>query len=278
LSDACNLHPPHIPLEHKLKFDGTERTYFILLPEEFDPDSTYWPLVFVHGGGGNARTNPKAIAMRRVADEMNLSVILIIPEFITIDKQVSRFPSIGEGAFLEAVLGNARTEFNLHEKILLTGYSMGGQFSHRFALTHPSMVKACAAFAAGTWSTADGRLLIEGLGEVKDPKAFLSDRNNASKVPGRLHDIFDARTAQVAGLSPSEGAQEVPFLIMCGTLDPRYEIAVVFASSLRENGFTVETAWPKTPHSSESDDYRFEFGKFSEAAIRFFLKHINDAI
>jgi pimeloyl-ACP methyl ester carboxylesterase len=247
------------------------------LPEKFDPDTSYWPLVFVHGGGGNARTNPKAITMRRVADEMGLPAILIVPEFITRDKQVSRFPSLGEGAFLESVLGNACTEFRLYEKILLSGYSMGGQFSHRFALSNPSMVKACAAFSAGTWTTPDGRLLIEGYGEVKDPRTFLTNRDNAKKVPERLHDAFDARTAEVAGLSRSEGAEGVPFLIMCGTLDSRYDIAVEFASSLRKKGFVVETAWPKTPHSSESGKYMVEFDKFTEAAIRFFKKHTKDA-
>jgi poly(3-hydroxybutyrate) depolymerase len=275
LSDAGN---PEINLERRLRFGGTERAYFVSLPREFDPDLTYWSLVFVHGGGGNARKNPKAIAMRRVADEMNLPAVLIMPEFITRDKQVSRFPSLGEGAFLEAVLENARTEFKLHEKILLNGYSMGGQFSHRFALTNPRKVKACAAFAAGTWTTPNGRLLIEGHGEVKDPRAFLSNRNNSGRVPERLNDIFDARTAEVAGLPASNGAEEVPFLVMCGTLDTRYDIAVEFASSLRNGGFTVETAWPKTPHSSESDEFRFEFGKFTEAAVRFFLKHTSESV
>ena len=261
------------PLTCNLTFQGTERTYFVALPNGFDPDNTYWPLVVVHGGGGNARTNSKAIVMRRTADELNLPAIMILPEFVTDDKQLSRFPLLGEGTFLKEVLKDVRAEFRLHEKILLNGYSMGGQFSHRFALSNPDMVRACAAFAAGTWSTPDGRLLIEEYGEVKNPKAFLSTKENAKKVPERLHDLFDARTGAIVSLPAADGAEKVPFLVMCGTIDTRFSIAVEFASCLRESGFTVETQWPKTPHSSKSGKYRSEFEKYPEHAIRFFKKH-----
>ncbi len=264
------------PLTRTIEFQGAERTYFVALPKGFNPDKTYWPLVVAHGGGGNARTNPKAIAMRRIADERNLPAILILPEFITADKEVSRFPVLGEGAFLKAVLEQVHAEYKLYEKILLCGYSMGGQFAHRFALANPDLVQACAAFAAGTWTTPDGRLLIEAYGEVKDPKAFLSSPENAEKVPERLRDLFDARTAEVAGHPAAEGAEKVPFLVMCGTLDTRFSIAQEFAASLRESGFTVETEWPRTPHSSNSEEYRSEFEKYSKHAVLFFRKHTGE--
>ncbi|GMV94469.1 MAG: hypothetical protein AMXMBFR82_42470 [Candidatus Hydrogenedentota bacterium] len=261
------------PLTRTIEFNGAERTYYVSLPRDFDQETKYWPLVVVHGGGGNARENPKAIAMRRLADDAGLPALLILPEFITDDKQVSRFPALGEDAFLKAVLADVRTAYKLHEKILLNGYSMGGQFAHRFALANPDMVLACAPFAAGTWTTPDGRLLIEEYGEVRDPKAFLSNSENATKIPERLRDLFDARTADVAGLPAAEGANAVPFLVMCGTLDTRFSIAQAFAESLQESGFAVETAWPETPHGSSSSEYAAEFEKYPEHAVQFFLKH-----
>jgi pimeloyl-ACP methyl ester carboxylesterase len=263
----------YAPLSRTFEFRGAERTYFVALPCDFNPDNTYWPLVVVHGGGGNARANPKAIAMRQFADQLNLPAILILPEFITDDKQLSRFPVLGEDAFLKDVLKNARTEFKLHEKILLTGYSMGGQFSHRFAFANPDLVQACAAFAAGTWTIPDGRLLIETYGEVQDPKDFLSNPENATKIPERLHDLFDARTVDVAGIPAGDGAKSVPFLVMCGTLDTRFSIAQAFAASLRDSGFDVATAWPETPHGSGPEKYATEFEKYPEHAVQFFLKH-----
>ncbi|MCL4691758.1 MAG: hypothetical protein KJ060_04515 [Candidatus Hydrogenedentes bacterium] len=262
----------YAPLTRTIEFDGAERTYYVALPRDFDPETIYWPLVVVHGGGGNARENPKAVAMRRLADDVGLAAILILPEFITDDKQVSRFPALGEDAFLKAVLADIRTAYKLHEKILLNGYSMGGQFTHRFALANPDMVLACAPFAAGTWTTPDGRLLIEQYGEVRDPKAFLSNPANAAKIPERLRDLFDVRTANVAGLPAADGAKAVPYLVMCGTLDTRFSIAQAFATSLQESGFAVETAWPDTPHGLNSEEYQAEFEKYPTYAVQFFLK------
>jgi poly(3-hydroxybutyrate) depolymerase len=261
------------PLKRTFKFQGAERIYYVLQPQDYDPKATYWPLAAVHGGGGKAHANKHAHAMREMADEMGLPAILILPEFITADKQVSRFPELGEAAFLEEVLRRTREEFKLGERILLTGYSMGGQFAHRFALAHPERVQACAPFAAGTWTTPDGTLLIEGYGPMDDPKSFLASKENAKLVPERLHDLFDARTAAVAGRPAAPGAERVPFLVMCGTLDPRLPIAREFAESLQRLRYTVETAWPATPHSSDSEEYAAEFRKYAQHAIAFFKKH-----
>ena len=114
------------PLVRSLEYGGQKRDYFVALPDDFDAEATYWPLVVVHGGGGNARKNPMAIAMRRLSDELGLPAILILPEFITVDKQVSRFPVLGEAGFLKAVLEQARTEFKLHPQDAVERLLHGG--------------------------------------------------------------------------------------------------------------------------------------------------------
>jgi len=83
-----------------------------------------------------------------------------------------------------------RRRFPLRSMILLTGYSRGGQFAHRFALAHPSQVEAVGPFASGTWTTPGGRFLVEGLDEVRNAWEFFSNEGNASAVPGRLRDLF----------------------------------------------------------------------------------------
>lgn len=266
------------PTPQTILHQGVTRTYYTVLPGDFDPGATYWPLVVVHGGGGKADANKQAIALRRLADESALPAILILPEFITKDKQVSRFPALGEDAFLKAVLADLRTQFKLRVRILLTGYSMGGQFTHRFALANPELVQACATFAAGTWTTPDGKLLIEEFGEVVQPREFLLNKENARLVPERLHDLFNARTAAVAGLPAAKGAEKIPFLVMCGTLDPRHGISVQFFESLLAAGYTAEAAWPATPHSSDDERLATEFAKYPETAISFFLKHANHPV
>lgn len=258
---------------HQLTYNGDERAYYVLLPEPYDPDRIHWPLVVIHGGGGNARDNWKAHAIRREADKQRLDAIVIAPKLHVKDKQPSRFPSLGEGAFLKAVLDHARNEFKLRETILLNGYSMGGQFTHRFALQNPELVQACAPFAAGTWTTPQGTLLVQDYGEVRDPGTFLLDPANVHGIPERLHNLFDARTAVVAGKPAAEGASNVPFLVMCGILDPRLDIAQTFATRLAEAGFTVETGWPETPRGNPGGQYTEAFARYTGQTIDFFKRH-----
>ena len=262
------------PQLRTLLHDGVDRNYYVALPVDYDSTTTYWPLVVVHGGGGKAAQNAKARALRQIADKAGLDAIVIQPEFITADKQVSRFPALGEADFLLAVIEAVGAEFKVHEKILLNGYSMGGQFSHRFALAHPEIVQACAPFAAGTWSTPDGRLLIEEFGAVDDPHAFLSDLENGKKIPERLHDLFDPRVAEAARVVPADGADKVPFLVMCGTLDTRIGIAKEFVASLTTAGYTVEMAWPATPHGNPKGAYDAEFEMYAIHAADFFKRYV----
>ncbi|MDG2221408.1 MAG: hypothetical protein P8L85_08520 [Rubripirellula sp.] len=261
------------PSKHTFKYRASDRVYSVFLPSRFDSSAIYWPLVVVHGGGGRGVTNPKAIAMWRVANELELPVILITPDFNVEDKKFSQFPMLGEEAFLKAVLQQVQGKYKLHPKILLAGYSMGGQFSHRFALGNPDLVHACAALAAGTWTTPDGRLLIEDFGEVENAKEFLSSKQNAKRIPERLGGLFDSEVAQVADRPAAKDASKIPFLVMCGTLDTRFQIAQDFADSMRKSGFYIETEWPVTPHRSKGSKHNAEFAKYPQRVIEFFAGH-----
>ena len=134
-------------------------------------------------------------------------------------------------------------------------------------------MEAVAPFAAGTWTTPDGRLLIENIGEVDTPGAFLSNASNVSLAPKRLQGMFSPRVAQVAGTPAAPGTEKVPFLVMCGSLDTRFPIAQLFAKSLETAGYNIQTEWPRTPHGSRSvEEFKAEFKKYSERAIAFFMR------
>jgi len=175
------------PLRRTIDFEGSEREYFVRLPAKYREGKTYWLLVSVHGGGGNGRRHFLSTGIRRAADRIGLDAILVSPSFSNADFQASRFPILGEGRFLISVLEDLRGAYQLQPKILLTGYSRGGQFSHRFAFRNPKLVEAVAPFAAGTWTTPGGALLIESFGKVDNSEVFLSDRENRSLVTQRLH-------------------------------------------------------------------------------------------
>ena len=237
------------PIRRTLNFNGIEREYFVRLPKDYEGDQLYWPLVTVHGGGqSTGRSHFLAREIRDEANQIGLEAIVISPSFSNDDPQASRFPSLGEGAFLIAAVRDVAKNFNVRPTILLTGYSRGGQFTHRFALENPHLVEAVAPFAAGTWTCPDGTFLIEKHGEVNDPELFFTAPENATLVPERLNGMFTERVAHVAGRKAHPDSKQVPFLVMCGTLDPRIDIAQDFAQRLSDAGYSVRTQWPRTPH------------------------------
>jgi poly(3-hydroxybutyrate) depolymerase len=257
-----------------ISFRGMTREYFLHLPPGVDAAKSYWGLVVVHGAGDDGRCPFPNRAMARFVTESGLDAIVISPSFSNDDNNASRFPGLGEGEFLDEVLKDVRGRYTLRPRIFLTGYSRGGQFSHRYALAHPERVAAVAALASGTWTTPDGRFLIEKLGEITDVRAFLADSTNALRVPDNLRDLFQERVAPVAQIKAATGARNVPFLVMCGTLDPRLPIAQEFARSLQSLGYEVSVEWPRTPHGCEDaacwKEYRAEFEKYLRRTVDFF--------
>ncbi len=261
------------PIRKTLQHKGIEREYFVSPPRDYDPDAVYWGLLAAHGGGGNGRTFWMVERLRHLADELGLKAIVISPSFNLEDPAEESFPILGGIAFLDAVVEDAHLTYRLRPKILVTGYSRGGQFSHRYALWNPEKVEACAPLSAGSWTTPDGRLLITPTGEIETPESFLLSSSNAKEVSKTHQYLFDPRIAEVAGTPAKADAHRIPFLVMCGSLDERFEIAQSFVESLGCENFQVESLWPRTPHGGRNDEeYRTEFEKYPRGAIEFFLK------
>jgi pimeloyl-ACP methyl ester carboxylesterase len=250
-------------------FNEEEREYFVRLPRGLDSDRTYWLLVGVHGGGGNG-AGRVAGSIGLWTNRLGLDAIVVTPTFDQEDADAGRFPSLGEDEFLKSIITGLRQQYLLREQILLFGYSRGGQFSHRFALQNPELVRACAPLAAGTWTTPDGRFLVDGVGEVKDPRAYVIS-TNAEQV-GENQRTFSSRVVSVADLPAKPGAEKIPFLVMCGTLDTRIEIARAFAATLEAEGYKVQTEWPRTPHSPTEDFPMAEWDVFFRRATEFFIE------
>jgi hypothetical protein len=115
------------------------------------------------------------------------------------------------------------------------------------------------------------------LGEVRDPESYLASPQNAEGLPSSQKEYFVSRVAKVAGRPASSGAKRIPFLIMCGTEDPRFEMAKEFATILKSLGYLVDTAWPRTPHwdNAKHGKIRDEFKKYSQVVTEFFLRATN---
>ena len=171
------------PLQFVFEFEGREREYFVWLPANFDKSKKYWVLVIAHGGGevNSGRRFWMTKPIWKCAQQKGLDVIIVTPTFHKPDPIPERYP-IKEGQFLSEIIDRIKKDYKVFPKILLTGYSRGGQFSHRYTLWYPDRVQACAPFAAGSWTTPDGRLLDPALGEIKNPNEFLLSITDKEKL------------------------------------------------------------------------------------------------
>jgi len=265
-----------LPKRFSFKHRGVEREYFVRLPKNYDPTKRFWGLVVFHGGGGNGRNHWLVKDMYRAAMKADLPVIVISPTGSRTDPNEQRFPSLGDGGYLRRVLQDAKSRYRLNPKILLTGYSRGAQFAHRFALQNPEHVHACAPLAAGSWTSPDGTFQMYSFpGRVKDAAKFLGNPKNAADMPAPQRQLFVPAVAKAAGLKAAQGAKSIRFLVMCGMEDVRLPATRAFANSLTANGYQVDTAWPRTSHGGrDKTKYASEFLKYSRSTIGFFQRAI----
>ena len=257
------------PLRRTLTFQNQEREYFVWRPPKFDSSKQYWVVAAVYA-------NPMLRNLQKAIAASGLDALIISPTFRRDDINLVRFAVSPERDYFSEVIKAVRAEYVVKPRILLTGYSQGAQFAHRYAFAHPDEIEALAPLASGTWTTPNGRLLIEEIGEVRDARKFLSNKDNKKTVPDRLADLFTADVAAVAEIKAVKGTERIPVLVMCGTLDPRLPIAKEFASDLATSGYRVFTEWPRTPHVCARGDqkcgaeFRDEFYRYSTKTVEFF--------
>ena len=255
------------PIRRTITFQNTEREFFVWLPPKFDANRQYWLLAAIHA-------NVMLRGLQRAVAASGFDAIVISPTFRNDNLNLSRFPFSSEKDFFNEVIKAVRAQYSVKPKILLTGYSRGGQFAHRYAFAHPNDIEALAPLASGTWTTPDGRLLVEEIGEVRNARTFLAKRENAKSVPERLADMFDPEVAAVAEIKALPGSERIPILVMCGTLDPRLPIAQEFVRSIEALGYRVSAAWPRTPHVCPDakcmEEFGTEFDKYLTTTVEFF--------
>lgn len=272
LAFAIAAHAQSEPLRHTLQHEGAERDYYVRLPQNYDPAVRHWLVFAVHGGGGDGRTYWLADGLIRAVDATGFDAIVVAPSFPLEDANAQRFPSLGLGALARRIIDDAKAKYAIHPAIFVTGSSRGGQFAHRFVLSDPEGIMACAPLSAGSWTTPDGRFINFVLGPVDDPAAL-----GAGEAPGDIPEsqktLFDPRVAEVAAQPAHPDAQRVPFLVMCGTLDARFDTAKQFAASLVLAGYEVQTRWPQTAHGYRNDPaLQGEFEKYFATIIDFFQR------
>ena len=123
--------------------------YLLYRPEgyEADPNKT-WPLIFFLHGFGDRGDNvfllAKASPFMYIREKGPLPFIIIAP-LLNTSSDYSSFPEV----YMDGVLAEARADYRIDPKrIYVTGLSMGGEATYRFALHQPNTFAASAPLSA----------------------------------------------------------------------------------------------------------------------------------
>ena len=123
--------------------------YLLYLPEgyEDDPGQTWPLLIFLHGSGDRGDSLfllAKASPFMMIREQGPLPFIIVAP--LLSDSEFYRsFPESYMDGVLEQVLADYRVD---QKRIYVTGLSMGGEATYRFALHRPDTFAAVAPLAA----------------------------------------------------------------------------------------------------------------------------------
>ena len=155
--------------------DGMERTAGLYVPPDYD-SSNEWPLiVFLHGGGGNGNNNGNALTERFYRQGLVQTIrnypkrfpaLVAFPRCpegriwspVPADPVQSdwrldvhgREPALDAEAHVTAVIDGIIADYAVdRDRVVITGYSMGGEGSIRYAALHPERIAAVAS-AAGS--------------------------------------------------------------------------------------------------------------------------------
>ena len=126
---------------------GYGKGYLVYLPEGYEANpKKAWPLIFfLHGAGDrgdNVFLTAKASPFMFIREQEPLPFIIVAP---LLSAGYTSFPE----AYLDGVLAEARANYRIDPKrMYLTGLSMGGEGTYRFALHQPRTFAAIAPLCA----------------------------------------------------------------------------------------------------------------------------------
>jgi predicted esterase len=161
--------------------------FLLHLPEGYaDGSAANWPLIFFLHGYGDRGTNvfllAKASPFMMIREKGPLPFIIVAPLLKPSSKFMS-FPEAYMDGVLEQILADYRVD---RERIYVTGISIGGEATYRFALHQPDMFAAIAPLASYLDS-------LKGLEQIKDLPVWAIHGADDIVVPlSRAQQVVDA--------------------------------------------------------------------------------------
>jgi poly(3-hydroxybutyrate) depolymerase len=187
-----------------LDVDGTERSYIVSLPEDYDPTVAY-PLVFAfHGLGGSAElvSGPYYFGLEQ---HVGKPTVFVYPDGLDTGDGAGWANTDGQDvAFFDALLGTMQQNYCIDSaRVFSTGHSYGGIMSHTLGCERANVLRAIApvagAFFGGRGTECTGP--IAAWGAHGNPDNTVDYENGLSAIQ---------RVMEVDGCDPDSGTPVEP--------------------------------------------------------------------
>ena len=125
------------------QYDNTEQKYMLLLPKNFNPNTSYDLLIALHGHGSDRRqfienSRSECCGTREIAAENDM--IFVSPDY----RAMTSWMGPAAEADLVQILDRLKIQYKV-KRVFLCGGSMGGTAALSFGAMHPELVEGIVA-------------------------------------------------------------------------------------------------------------------------------------
>jgi predicted esterase len=145
-SDSNLAYPTAAPATGpvQLRSEGLDRTYYLVMPDDYDPDGPPKPLLFAyHGTGG--KTDAWLDGTYDLLDYVQNDAIVVLAQAKPDRNGVNQWDYDVDFQYFEDVLADVRRKVTYDpDKLFITGHSSGAGMSHELGCNYGDLVRGIA--------------------------------------------------------------------------------------------------------------------------------------
>ena len=132
---------------------GLQRSYYLDLPSDYDPDAAPRPLIIgYHGTGGSHQAWFDDYRLREVVGD---GAILVYPDALPNAANINQWDFANDFQMFEDLLERLPAQLNFDaSRIFITGHSSGGGFAHELGCRYGDRIRGIAPVAGSLTATS----------------------------------------------------------------------------------------------------------------------------
>lgn len=141
---------PGLDETRSISFAGTDRTYWRLVPDNYDKDAPHGLVVVLHGSGGSGET---AYDKFKLQNQGAGQFVFLYPDALPAESGEPRWETemgSDDYAFFDAIVAEAEDQLCIdRDRLFVTGFSLGARFTSMLGCFRGDTIRAIAPGAPG---------------------------------------------------------------------------------------------------------------------------------